>query len=105
VVSDQEIMDAKAHIDGCGIGCEPASAASVAGIQKLISKGEIKPNEDVVAVLTGHLLKDPTSVIAYHEGSLVHIHSPYANKPQLIPSDFAVFATQIHLAVGTSEEK
>jgi threonine synthase len=46
-------------IDHAGVGCEPASAASIAGIRKLAASGEIGRNERVVAVLTGHLLKDP----------------------------------------------
>jgi threonine synthase len=58
-VTDEEIFAAKAVIDRCGVGCEPASAASVAGVRKLVARGVIKRNERVVAVLTGHLLKDP----------------------------------------------
>ncbi|WP_297150436.1 threonine synthase [Thermogemmatispora sp.] len=57
-VSDPEILEAKAVIDRAGIGCEPASAATLAGIRKLVRAGIIKPNERVVAVLTGNLLKD-----------------------------------------------
>src|SRR5829696_6486467 len=57
-VTEQEIADAKAVIGRDGIGCEPASATTVAGIQKLVSDGVIRKNESVVAVLTGHLLKD-----------------------------------------------
>lgn len=57
-VSDEEIFAAKAHIDRAGIGCEPASAASVAGARRLVAEGVIKPDEQVVAILTGHLLKD-----------------------------------------------
>ena len=65
-VSDAEILEAKAVIDASGLGCEPASAASVAGIKALREAGVIAPNARVVAVLTGHLLKDPGAVIAYH---------------------------------------
>ena len=61
-VSDQEIFAAKATIDGAGIGCEPASAASVAGLVRLVGDGVILPGERVVAILTGHLLKDPQGV-------------------------------------------
>lgn len=57
-VSDEEIFAAKAQIDRAGIGCEPASAASVAGVRKLRAEGVIAPNARVVAILTGHLLKD-----------------------------------------------
>jgi threonine synthase len=68
-VTDDEIMDAKAMIDSVGIGCEPASAASVAGIRQLIANGVIKPAETVVGILTGNLLKDPTATVDYHTGA------------------------------------
>jgi len=56
-VSDDELMAAKAEIDRCGVGCEPASAVSIAGLRKLVAAGTINPGANVVAVLTGHLLK------------------------------------------------
>jgi threonine synthase len=65
-VSDQEILDAKARVGAGGIGCEPASAASVAGTRVLREEGVIGADERVVCVLTGHQLKDPTATIAYH---------------------------------------
>lgn len=58
-VTDEEILEAKTQIDGAGIGCEPASAASVAGVRKLAAAGVIGVADDVVAVLTGNILKDP----------------------------------------------
>jgi threonine synthase len=58
-VSDREILAAKAAIDGAGIGCEPASAASLAGLRQLVRRGLVGRRDSVVAVLTGHLLKDP----------------------------------------------
>jgi threonine synthase len=64
--TDQEILDAKAKVGSGGLGCEPASAASVAGARKLRQEGIIEPGERVVCVLTGHLLKDPTATVAYH---------------------------------------
>jgi threonine synthase len=64
--SDQEILDAKAKVGVGGLGCEPASAASVAGARKLRQEGVIEPGERVVCVLTGHALKDPTATVAYH---------------------------------------
>jgi len=69
-VSEQEIADAKAMIGRDGIGCEPASATTVAGIRKLVAAGVIAPTESVVAVLTGHLLKDPDYTSQYHRGTL-----------------------------------
>ena len=65
-VSDQEILDAKAKVGAGGLGCEPASAASVAGARKLRKEGVIAPSDRVVCVLTGHQLKDPTATVAYH---------------------------------------
>ena len=65
-VSDQEILDAKAQVGAGGLGCEPASAASVAGARMLINEGVIAPDEQVVCILTGHQLKDPTATVAYH---------------------------------------
>jgi threonine synthase len=69
-VSEQEIADAKAMIGRDGIGCEPASATTVAGIRKLVAAGAIQPEESVFAVLTGHVLKDPDYVSRYHRGTL-----------------------------------
>ena len=65
-VSDQEILDAKAQVGAGGLGCEPASAASVAGLKRLVAEGIIGPDERVVCILTGHQLKDPTATVAYH---------------------------------------
>jgi threonine synthase len=70
-VSEQEIADAKAMIGRDGIGCEPASATTVAGIRKLVAAGHIRRAESVVAVLTGHILKDPDYVSHYHRGTLI----------------------------------
>ncbi|MEK6376084.1 MAG: threonine synthase [Acidobacteriota bacterium] len=61
-VSDDEIMSAKRDIDRMGIGCEPASAATLAGLRKLRAAGVIAPGEQVVCVLTGNLLKDPDAI-------------------------------------------
>ena len=58
-VTDAEIMAAKREIDQLGIGCEPASAATLAGVKKLRAAGVMKEGERVVCVLTGHILKDP----------------------------------------------
>jgi len=83
-VTEQEIMDAKAMVDAAGIGAEPASCCSVAGAKKLVEQEVIKPEEFVVGVLTGHLLKDPDAVVDYHTGKLYEkrkIASTYANKP------------------------
>lgn len=79
-VSDQQIMDAKAIIDGVGIGCEPASACSVAGTKKLVERGVIKRGDTVLGVLTGHVLKDPEATIAYHADKLPHLAPQFRNE-------------------------
>ncbi|MSR29613.1 MAG: threonine synthase [Phycisphaerales bacterium] len=58
-VGDDAILAAKRSIDAAGVGCEPASAASVAGVRELVARGIVDSSHRVVAVLTGHLLKDP----------------------------------------------
>ncbi|MFW6045259.1 MAG: threonine synthase [Natronomonas sp.] len=63
-VSDAEITDAQRTLAGEGIGVEPASAASVAGLRKLRAPGVVDAEEDVVCLTTGHLLKDPDAAAA-----------------------------------------
>jgi threonine synthase len=65
-VTDEQMLDAKAQVGANGLGCEPASAASVAGAKLLREEGIIAPSERVACVLTGHQLKDPTATVAYH---------------------------------------
>ena len=91
-VTEQEIADAKAVIGQCGIGCEPASAATLAGIRKLTAAGVIDRDAEVVAVLTGNVLKDPDYIYRYHTGELTApngtpIKSTFGNKPIVVPND------------------
>ncbi|MCC6564172.1 MAG: threonine synthase [Chloroflexi bacterium] len=79
-VTDQEIMDAKALIDASGIGCEPASACSLAGTRKLVEAGIIQRGDSVVGILTGHVLKDPEAIINYHSDQLPHIRPAYPTR-------------------------
>lgn len=84
--TDDEILEAKAVVDAAGIGCEPASAAAIAGVRRLIGEGVIGPGERVVAVLTGHLLKDPGAVSRYHQEldpPPAHANRPVEIEPQL----------------------
>ena len=96
-VSEQEIADAKAIIGRDGIGCEPASATTVAGIRRLVASKMIRHEESVVAVLTGHLLKDPDYVSHYHRDTLSlpsggddqagageQIHGAFRNPPERV---------------------
>ena len=66
-VTDEEICDAKAIIGKFGLGCEPASAATIAGLRHLRSEGVIAADERVACVLTGHALKDPNVTVNYHK--------------------------------------
>jgi threonine synthase len=84
-VSDADIMDAKAMVDRVGIGCEPASAAALAGVRKLVAEGTIHPDQVVVAVLTGNLLKDPGATVSYHTGEWRG--ASYANPPRPVAAD------------------
>lgn len=67
-VSDETIKHYKALIGMYGFGCEPASAASVAGADLLRQEGLIKPGQTVACILTGHILKDPDVTVSYHTG-------------------------------------
>lgn len=87
-VTEQEIADAKAIIGRDGIGCEPASATTVAGIKKLVVAGHIRDDESVIAILTGHVLKDPDYVSHYHRGTLSFASVKNAS-PQRIAGTFA----------------
>ncbi|HTM51831.1 MAG TPA: threonine synthase [Bryobacteraceae bacterium] len=91
-VTEQEIADAKAIIGLCGIGCEPASAATLAGIRRLTASGAMAPDADVIAVLTGNVLKDPDYIYRYHTGQLeapggARIEPTFGNKPIVVPND------------------
>jgi threonine synthase len=97
MATDQEILDAKAKVGAGGLGCEPASAASVAGARKLCQEGIIGRGERVVCVLTGHALKDPTATVAYHTtdqklfeevlGSRGVRRASFANRAIQVPND------------------
>jgi threonine synthase len=91
-VTEQEIADAKAVIGASGIGCEPASAATLAGIRKLTAAGVIDRDADVVAVLTGNVLKDPDYIYRYHTDQLKApdcsaIRATFGNQPIVVPND------------------
>jgi threonine synthase len=106
-VSDQEILDAKAQVGAGGIGCEPASAASVAGARLLVSQGVIEPQERVVCILTGHQLKDPTATVAYHTtdqqkfnevlGSRGVRRASFANRAIAVPNELNEIIKAIRL--------
>ena len=74
-VSDEEIAAAKEVIGRDGIGCEPASAATLAGLRKLRDSKLIPAEASVVAILTGHALKDTNFIIRSHQREESHAHS------------------------------
>jgi threonine synthase len=82
-VTDREILEAKAVVDAAGIGCEPASAAAVAGTRRLVREGLIRRGASVVAVLTGHVLKDPGVVMDFHSRAGRHRNPPVTVKARL----------------------
>ena len=91
------------------MGCEPASAASVAGAKLLVAEGVIRPDERVVCILTGHQLKDPTATVAYHAADQEQFEkvlgcrgvrqAPFANRAVAVPNDL----DQIIEAIQESE--
>jgi threonine synthase len=82
-VTDEEILDAKALIGKHGLGCEPASAASVAGLKNLLAEGAIGKDEQVACILTGHALKDPKATVSYHTEN----KGLFSNPPVECPND------------------
>ena len=105
--TDQEMLDAKAHIGAGGLGCEPASAATVAGLRKLVQEGVIAKDETVACVLTGHVLKDPDATVAYHTadpavfdaklGKRGVKRASFANRAVQVPNDLAEIVKAIEL--------
>jgi threonine synthase len=106
-VTDQEILDAKAQVGAGGIGCEPASAASVAGAKLLRQQGVIGMDDRVVCILTGHQLKDPTATVAYHTtdqskfnevlGSRGVTRASFANRAIAVPNEIDAIVKAIQL--------
>ena len=107
-VDDQQIMDAKAKVGAGGMGCEPASAASVAGAKLLVEEGIIGRDERVVCILTGHQLKDPKATVAYHTtdqdqfNEVLGVHgvsqAAFANRAVAVPNscDEIIKAIQLY---------
>ena len=98
-VTDGEIMDAKAAIDRVGIGCEPASAASLAGLRRLVAEGRIAPDARAVGVLTGHVLKDADAVVAYHLADHDGAAREGANRPVSIAATLPALERTLHDAL------
>ena len=113
--SEQEIALAKAQIGAEGIGCEPASAATLAGLKKLVAQGKITPEERVVIILTGHTLKDSEYTINYHRGELLRPdelagatnreraeHNALLKPPVVLDADLDVVLRELELQMSAS---
>jgi threonine synthase len=109
-VTELEIAEAKAEIGADGIGCEPASAVTLAGLKKLRKSGFVKQTETVVLILTGHLLKDPDFTIKFHRGDLFNEMparhpSPQTNTLQRAPVVMDADLGAVIAALDTAERK
>jgi threonine synthase len=85
-VSEAEIAVAKAEIGADGVGCEPASAVTLAGLKKLVKSGFVRPTDSVVLILTGHVLKDPEYTIKFHRGDL--------SVPRMVDGEFRALTVE-----------
>ena len=105
--NDQEILDAKAMVGAGGLGCEPASAASVAGLIKLRAEGVIAPSDKVVCILTAHQMKDSSATVAYHGSDPKTFEevlgvrgvrrATHANRPVQVPNDIEAIVRSIEI--------
>jgi threonine synthase len=94
-VTDEEILEEKALVGKYGYGCEPASAASLAGLRQCLAQGIVDRDARVVCILTGHPLKDPDATVRYHTGLEPSTAPPtrrdpwgkHANRPIPVPDD------------------
>ncbi|MHA1144946.1 MAG: threonine synthase [Candidatus Helarchaeota archaeon] len=87
IVTEDEIMNAKAIVDGAGIGAEPASCATVAGIKKLIEAGIMDKKDKIAGILTGNILKDPDATVNYHMKKLDGYACTHANEPIVVDAN------------------
>ncbi|MCX6098235.1 MAG: threonine synthase [Caldiserica bacterium] len=93
-VTDAEILQAKHDLDWQAVGCEPASAATLAGLRRLTREHVVRPGESVLLIVTGNLLKDPDTTIALAAGQTADLGvrdtaslDACANEPRHVPSN------------------
>jgi len=104
-VTEAEIAQSKAEIGAEGIGCEPASAVTLAGLKKLVRQGFVKKEETVVLVLTGNLLKDPDFTMEFHRGDLFPgAHQPEAALLQPLRHPPVVLDATLQAVIDTLEQ-
>ncbi|MGA7256234.1 MAG: threonine synthase [Terracidiphilus sp.] len=82
-VTEAEIAMSKAELGAEGLGCEPASAVTLAGLKKLRAQGKVNSTDTVVLVLTGHTLKDADYTIEFHRGTLLSAEEAAGNEEQI----------------------
>ncbi len=90
-VSDAALLDARALVSRSGFGCELASAATIAGIKRLVAEERIQPDETVVGILTGHMLKDPDTIVQYH----LRREHPFSNPPHVVANDLSAILAHL----------
>jgi threonine synthase len=93
--TEDEILDAKALVDACGIAVCPNSATAVAGLRKLVADGTIRRGELVAVVATAHGLKFSGTTVAYHEGRIAGVTSRRANRPVSLPPSLDAILAEI----------
>jgi len=111
-VSDDEILEHRAMVARWGFGCEPASAASIAGLRRLLDEQVVSPDETVVCILTGHELKDPNATVKYHTGidmksaqdlaPRTEPHGKLSNPPIPVPDDLSAIASALGLNLSNT---
>jgi threonine synthase len=96
-VSEEEISAAKAEVGAEGIGCEPASATTLAGLKKLVRVGFVRATDTVVLILTGHTLKDPEYSLEFHREGLRAPHDavPLRRTPKLLEAESAAVIREL----------
>ena len=100
-VSESEIAMAKAEIGSDGIGCEPASAVTLAGLKKLVARGFVQADESVVLILTGHVLKDPEYTLKFHRGELLEgKFEGHRREPVVLEADADAVVRELERAEG-----
>ena len=117
-VSEQQIALAKAQIGAEGVGCEPASAVTLAGLKKLVAQGRVQREDRVVLILTGHTLKDSAYTIDYHRGTLLTpeemaegtpderaLHAGMAKPPVVMEADVDVVLRNIETVMAAASEQ
>jgi len=106
-VTEAEIAMAKAELGAEGLGCEPASAVTLAGLKKLRKDGKVAAADSVVLVLTGHTLKDADYTIDFHRGTLLQPEEVAGNETAIkaLQRNAVALEPTVEAVLGTLEER